>query len=240
MSDYLLMVLEDEAAHATESPKAVAELIDRRAKFADGLRRTGAFRDGGRLRPSKEGTRVHRARGELTVRSGPFGGEPRALAGWYWVDAPNTSEAARIAEACPVLAADEVQVRPIMKGRLVGDKDARPGKVVACAVLGSAPTEEAWVHVMERIDRANHSFPSGVFLGGVRLEPPTKGARVAARSDAPSERRAMFDGPFLESKEVIGGLCFVRVTNMEEAARWAATTDFVVHGTLELRELWRT
>jgi hypothetical protein len=32
------------------------------------------------------------------------------------------------------------------------------------------------------------------------------------------ERRAMFDGPFLESKEVMGGLFFVRVMSLEEAA----------------------
>jgi hypothetical protein len=55
-----------------------------------------------------------------------------------------------------------------------------------------------------------------------------------------SERRATFDGPFLESKEVIGGLILLRMTSLDEAVRWAGGTRFVVHGTLEIRELWRT
>jgi hypothetical protein len=39
---------------------------------------------------------------------------------------------------------------------------------------------------------------------------------------------------------VIGGLFVVRTKSLDEAVRWAATTAFVVHGTLEIRELWRT
>jgi hypothetical protein len=50
----------------------------------------------------------------------------------------------------------------------------------------------------------------------------------------------MLDGPFLESKEVIGGLFFLRMTSIDEAVAWAAESRFVVHGTLEIRELWRT
>jgi hypothetical protein len=54
------------------------------------------------------------------------------------------------------------------------------------------------------------------------------------------EKRATVDGPFLESKEVIGGLLFLRLASIEDAVRWAAKTPFVVHGALEIRELWRT
>jgi len=32
----------------------------------------------------------------------------------------------------------------------------------------------------------------------------------------------------------------VRMTSIEDAVRWAAETPFVVHGALEIRELWRT
>lgn len=230
MSDFLLMLLEDEAAHAAESPRAVAELLERRRLFAERLRREGVARDAGRLRPSKEGARV---RG-TTVRPGPFPGEPRALAGYHWIDAPSAAEATRIAGEVPTLDGDEVVVRPIQKGHLVEAKDAHPGKIVACAVLGAAETEAGWVAVMDRIDRANPSFPAGLFLGGVRLEPPSTEARVARG------RPATLDGPFLEAKEIVGGLCFVRTTSLDEAVRWAKGTPFVVHGTLELRELWRT
>jgi hypothetical protein len=104
-------------------------------------------------------------------------------------------------------------------------------------VLGSARTEEAWIGVMDRIDEETRGrFPEAPFLGGLRLEPPRSGRRVATRG----ERHATFDGPFLESKEVIGGLFVVRMTNIDEAVRWAAETPFVLRGALEIRELWRT
>jgi hypothetical protein len=48
------------------------------------------------------------------------------------------------------------------------------------------------------------------------------------------------DGPFLESKEVIGGIFFMRMTDVDEAVRWARGTKFMKHGALEVRELWRS
>src|SRR5580765_7048116 len=104
MADFLLMVLEDEAAHAACSPPQIAELVAARARFADELRRTGVLRDRGCLRPSKEGKRVRRDR----VDDGPFA---PALAAYYWIDAASADDAATIAAACPALAADVVDVR---------------------------------------------------------------------------------------------------------------------------------
>jgi hypothetical protein len=236
MSDYLLMVLEDESAHASESPHAMAELIERRTRFADGLRRAGRLKDSGRLRPSSEGKRAHRDGAALRVEDGPFAEAGKAFGAYYWIQAENVEDAAKLAAACPTLPADEIDVRPLMKGMVEGDKAARPGKVFAFAVLGNTATEAAWVKVMDRIDAETDPFPRDAFLGGVRLEPPRSGRRVATQG----ERRAMFDGPFLESKEVIGGVFFLRMANVEDAVRWASGTHFVVHGALEIRELWRT
>jgi hypothetical protein len=233
----MLMVLEDEDAHASQSPKAMAELIDRREAFVDGLRRAGVLRDGGRLRPSKEGKRVRRDGDGLHVQSGPFAEDGKALGGYCWVQAPGIDEAAATAAGCPTLASDEIDVRPLMKGRVDADKEGRPGKIFAFAVLGSTPTEAEWVKVMDRIDaQTSAGFPVGPTLGGVRLQPPKDGRRVVKRG----ERHATFDGPFLECKEVIGGLFFLRMASMDEAVRWASETPFVTLGTLEIRELWRT
>ena len=70
----------------------------------------------------------------------------------------------------------------------------------------------------------------------MRLCAPGRGRCV--RSDG--GQRAIFDGPFLESKEVIGGLCFVRMSTIDEAVRWATATAFVKYGVVEIRELWRS
>jgi len=237
VSDYLVMTLEDESAHASQPPKAMAELIEKSAAYAEGLRRDGRLKDRGRLRPSKEGKRVRREGGRLAVHDGPFAEEGKALGGYTWVQANNIDEAARLAEQAPILATDAIEVRPLLNGTPPADKEAKPGKIFACAVLGNRETEEAWVEVMDRIDEETRGrFPEASFLGGLRLEPPRSGRRVATRG----ERHATFDGPFLESKEVIGGLLLLRMANIDEVVRWAGGTAFVVHGTLEIRELWRT
>ena len=237
MADHMLMVLEDEDAHASQSPRQLAELIDQRTQFAEELRRSGRLRDRGRLRPSKHGKRTRRDGDRLRVDDGPFADGGKALAAYYWIDASSVDEAAQLAAAYPGLASDDIDVRPLMRGGIDADKDARPGKIFAFAVLGNTPSEDAWTKVMDRIDAETHQrFPLDAFLGGARLQPPTTGRRVATRG----ERRATFDGPFLESKEVIGGLFLVRMMSLADAVQWASESRFVAHGTLEIRELWRS
>lgn len=235
MPEYLVMVLEDEATHAAQSPAATAEHIGARVDFVARLRRAGQLRDDGRFRPTAQAKRV-RARGEtLEVVDGPFAGDGTALGGYYRIEAADLEQAAALAAGCPTLPSDTVEVRPVMTGQIDDDKAGRPGKIFGFAVLGQAPDEAAWCEVMDRIDAETRGcFPPDAFLGGVRLEAPSSGRRLAG------ERRATVDGPFLESKEVIGGLFFVRLVSMDEAVRWAGASRFVVHGTLEIRELWRS
>jgi hypothetical protein len=223
MGGYMLMVLEDENVHAAQSPAQIAELIARRARYAEAL---GAkLRDTARLRPSREGKRVYATR----VENGPFA---PALGAYYWVEADSLDDAARLAADCPTLPSDEIDVRPLMKGQIKPGKDAKPGKIFACAVLGNALTEAAWLEAMDRIDNETSTrFPADSALGGNRLQPPTTGKRVA--------RRAVFDGPFLESKEVIGGVFLMRMANIADVVTWAQGSGFIAHGALEIRELWR-
>jgi hypothetical protein len=238
MPDYMLMVLENEAEHAAQAPAAMAELIEKRAQFAGHLRRAGKLRDHGRLRPSKEGARARRDGPRLTlkVEGGPFAEDGRALGGFYWLQTASLDEAAQLAVECPALASDEIDIRPIMKGVGDSDRDAKPGKIFGFVVLGNAVAEDGWVAVMDRIDAETHANLPDSFAGGVRLEPPSAGRRVETRGG----RRAMFDGPFLESKEVIGGLFFVRATSQDDAVHWLAQTRHAVYGAIEIRELWRT
>ncbi len=235
--DFLLLVYEDEAAHEAQPPWAMAAHLDAQDRFAATLRTRGAFVDGGRLRPAREG---RRARGgwacaaeRPAVEVGPFRGEPVALALFYQVRAGTLDEAVALAADCPTLATDVVEVRPVMKGWLDGDRALRLGGVFGFAVLGSAPTHAAWDGVMDQIDaETSQGFPAGRFLGGVRLHGPARGRRLKGR--------AVVDGPFAEGREVIGGLFFLRVSSVDDAVAWAVASPFVSHGTLELRELWRS
>lgn len=243
MPDHLVMLLEDDDAHASESPLEMTALIDARAAFVESLRGSGALHDAGRFRPGAEAKRVRRRRGDapatrsapIEIEEGPARSRGRSLSAYLRIQAPTLDEAATLAAGYPRLPTDEIEVRPVMKGRIDDDKESRPGKVFGFAVLGDGAVDEDWVAVMDRIDaETTGCFDPASFLGGVRLEPPSAGRRVVG------ERRATVDGPFLESKEVIGGLFFMRMATVDDAVRWAADSRFVVHGTLEVRELWRS
>ncbi|MBX7099298.1 MAG: YciI family protein [Myxococcaceae bacterium] len=234
MNEYLVMLVEDERQAATQPPAAMAELIARRAEHVAGLRTSGQLLDAGQLRPSATGKRLRKVAGQLEVRDGPFDAGGSALGAYQWVTAATLDEALALAGHFPRLPGDRVEVRPLMGGRAPKDKDSRPGKVFACVVLGAAANEAGWVSVMDRIEAdTSDGFPDTHFLGGARLERPSVGRSVGGRV-------GVLDAPFLESKEVVGGVFFMQMNGLDELTAWAAQTPFVVHGALELRELWRS
>jgi hypothetical protein len=237
MPEFMILIHEDEAEQERIAPSETKRLVEAHTTYVKSLKAAGAYRDGERLRPSFEGRRVRTSGGRAHVEPGPFAGEERALAGYYVVRADDLDAAVSLAGSCPMAPGDTLDVRPLMKGDVRADKTDARGKTFAFAVLGNATHERAWVDVMDRIDADTQAgFPTERFLGGVRLEAPGRGRQVVSRGG----KRSVMDGPFLESKEVIGGLFFLRAASLDEAVEWAATTKFVEHGALEVRELWRS
>jgi len=231
----MVMVLENEAEERKLTPSETKALVEGHSAYEQKLRAVSAYLDGERLRPSSEGRRVRSRERQPRIDAGPFG--DTALSGYHVLEAEGLDAAVKLAEECPVAPGAELEVRPLMKGRLQPDKTSQPGRVFAFAVLGNAPSEQAWIDVMDRIDESTRdSFPAHRFRGGVRLLEPGRGRRVASAGG----RRAVFDGPFLESKEVIGGLFFLRMAGLDEAVDWATRSEFVKHGAVEIRELWRS
>ena len=66
---------------------------------------------------------------------------------------------------------------------------------------------------------------AGVLLDTAGLRPTSEGKRVRLSHG----KQRMMDGPFTESKEVIGGYAMLNVASMDEALKW--TSRFLdVHG----------
>jgi hypothetical protein len=232
MPDYMILIRENEADQERMAPSETKALVEGHAAYVEQLKASGAYRDSERLRPSAEGKRVHARK----VEAGPFG-DQQAIAGYYLVQADNLDAAVALAEPCPVAPGDTLDVRPVMGGDVRAGKTSRQGKTFAFAVLGKAASEQAWVEIMDRIEADTHDgFPEERFLGGVRLEAPGRGRQIVSRG----HKRMVMDGPFLETKEVVGGLFFMRIADLDEAVRWASASKFVQHGALEIRELWRS
>jgi len=246
MSQFMVMIREHEASEAALGPAETQSLLEARVSYEKNLHATSIYRDGERFRPSAEGRRVRRRDGQLQVEVGPF--EEKAFGAYYVVEAPSLDAAVALARDCPVSPGAELDVRPVMRGDLSPDKASQQGRVFAFAVLGSAPTEQAWIDVMNCIEETARDararggydeiagFPAARRLCGVRLEAPGRGRGIVSTGG----RRAVFDGPFLESKEVIGGLFFMQMACLDAAVKWASEKPFVQYGAAEIRELWRS
>ena len=75
---------------------------------------------------------------------------------------------------------------------------------------------------------------AGAMLSGDGLHPPEKGARVRFSGGRPS----VTDGPFSESKEVIGGFWLIDVRSREEAVEWASRCPAADGDMIEVRQVF--
>ena len=57
---------------------------------------------------------------------------------------------------------------------------------------------------------------AGILLGGEGLLPTSKGARIRFSGGKPT----VIDGPFMETKEVVGGYLMIQVKSKDEAIEW--------------------
>jgi hypothetical protein len=75
---------------------------------------------------------------------------------------------------------------------------------------------------------------AGALIGLDGLHPLANGARVAFADG----RAKVTDGPFIESKEVIGGFWLIRTKSKEEAVEWARRVPAADGDVIELRQVF--
>jgi hypothetical protein len=76
---------------------------------------------------------------------------------------------------------------------------------------------------------------AGVLLALDGLFPPSTGARISYMDGKPT----VTDGPFAESKEVIGGYWIIQVRSREEAIEWANRASMSNNERIEVRQITR-
>jgi len=74
---------------------------------------------------------------------------------------------------------------------------------------------------------------AGILITLDGLHPPSAGARVSFASGKP----VVTDGPFTESKEVLGGYWMIDVKSREEAIAWASKCPASENEIIEIRQV---
>ena len=88
--------------------------------------------------------------------------------------------------------------------------------------------------LVARMTKFNESLTkAGVLLGLDGLTPPAKGTRVKFSGGKPK----VTDGPFTESKELVGGYWMIQVKSQEEAVEWAKRCPASENEVIEVRQV---
>lgn len=74
----------------------------------------------------------------------------------------------------------------------------------------------------------------GIWVTGDQLAPPRRARSVRVRGGKVS----VTDGPFMESKEAVGGFDIIECASLEEAVEIAAAHPMAKAGTMEVRPFW--
>ena len=75
---------------------------------------------------------------------------------------------------------------------------------------------------------------AGVILAGEGLQPSSKGKRVRFSG----KERTVIDGPFPETKELIGGFWLWQVKSVDEAVEWLKRAPFDGGAEVEIRQVY--
>jgi hypothetical protein len=110
----------------------------------------------------------------------------------------------------------------------------------AALIYGDATTEtsgtpEQWATIMQEYnDFGATAGAAGVLGGGEALQPTPTATTIQVKGGKGGELLTT-DGPFAETKEVLGGFYLLECKDLDEAIHWAAQIPGAWHGRVEVR-----
>lgn len=177
------------------------------------------------LRPSSEGVRLRFSGNTPVVVRGPFASETDVPAGFTILRAASIDEAiAWATRQAAVLGDAEVDIRPVVEPWDVGigsppaDLTHRRYMVLrkaTAATEGGVPLSPVQRTELSRL--IEETTAAGVHLVSETMRPSARGRRYKNSRNGIS----VFDGPFIESKELIGGYIIVSLESLVDADRCA-------------------
>jgi len=220
------MIMHKHDPHTEAGEKPPMELVQKMGALMGEYMQAGRFIDGAGLNGSKTRTRLTFRNGSCTTRQGPYKGDHELPAGALLLKVRTREEALGWAERY---------------GKILGDGELEVGKVNEPWDIGLAPEPEKADAATERGGRSpqqkaalsrleTEMSKAGVLVRSTRLAPSARGKRLHFSNN---DLRVV-DGPFVESKELIGGFAVMELEGMEEALALSRRYAEVLGGTLEM------
>lgn len=212
------------------------ELIHKMGEFVGGHAQAGRLLDGAGLGASSTRTRLTFRNGKCTAKRGPYSGEHELPAATLLLKVRTREEALGWAERY---------------GKILVDGELELGKVNEPWDIGLMPAPENAPLQMLLIDKADAASESagrstqqkaaitrlksemakaGVLQRSIDLKPSSQGKRLVFTNND----LRVIDGPFVESKELIGGFAVLELADLDAAVALSRDYARILGGTLEV------
>jgi hypothetical protein len=230
------MIMHKNDPHTEAGLPPSMDIVHKMGAFIGEYASTGRFIDGAGLAGSKTRTRLVFRDGQCTTAPGPYRGEHELPAATLLLKVRSREEAIGWAERY---------------GAILGDGEIEIGKVNEPWDIGLMPAPEnppLQVLLVDKADQATEAggrsqtqkaalsrleaemTAAGVLVKTIKLQPSAKAKRLVFTNN---QMRAT-DGPFAESKELIGGFAVMELSSMDEAVDMCRRYADILGGTLEI------
>jgi hypothetical protein len=231
---FMIMHKNDANTEAGKPPSK--EIIEKMGAFIGGYSQSGKFIDGAGLLGSTARTRLVFRNGQSTVKRGPYSGSQELPHAMLLLEVSTLDEGLDWAKRY---------------GEILGDGEIELGKVTEPWDLGvMAAPENPPLHLL-LIDKADKTTEAGArsaeknaALSHLKSEMRDAGvlqrdytlmpSRQAKRLTFTGNRMKVLDGPFAESKELIGGFAVMELADFDEAVALSQPYAEILGGNLEM------
>jgi hypothetical protein len=231
---FMVMHKNDPRSEAGQPPPM--ELVQKMGALIGEYASTGRFIDGAGLGASRTRTRVTCRAGQCTVTPGPYAGDRELPANFLLLKVRTREEGLAWAERYAKILGDaDLEVGKVNEPWDIGLMPAPENPPLQLLVIekASAATEDAGHAAATKasIDALKKEMAdAGVLQRTIALKP----SRSAKRLHFVDHKMTVVDGPFTESKELIGGFAVMELADMDEAIAMTTRYAEILGGTLEV------
>lgn len=215
------MVMHKHDANTETGKLPPPEFMEAMGRFIGEAAGSGKLLDGEGLGATRTRSRVRFEGGKATVVHGPFAGSHELPAGFTKVHVTSREEALAIAQRIGEAIGGDVEIEV---SKLTEEWDLGFGEKPA-----DAPERYLVIHKATPASEAGRPpdlarlwqelTDEGVVVASATLTPSSRGKRLTWRGG----QRKVVDGPFTESKEMLGGYAILELASLEECLAFSTT-----------------
>jgi hypothetical protein len=231
---FMIMHKNDPQTEAGQPPPL--ELVSKMGAFIGEYAQSGRFVDGAGLSGSKHRTRLVFRGGRCTVKHGPYAGEHELPATVLQLKVATREQAIGWGQRYgKVLADGELELGKVNEPWDIGLMPAPENPPLQFLLIdkADAETEAGGRSAQKKAELArlkNEMAKAGVLVKSVTLKPSNAAKRLAFTNNA----LHVMDGPFAESKELVGGFAILDLSGIDEALDLCRTYALILGGTVEI------